>query len=280
MASLRLASFAAARISVAIACAALLSSATALAQNDPTPPAVVPATPGWLGVVLGDDEGGVRVRRVLPDSPAERDGLRPGMRIDAIDDVPVSSSNEFVALVGSRYAGLEVRLRVVYPEPATLHVVLGPRPAEPLDVASRLAGRTAPASTAQLLGDETTVDLAEATGRIRIVEFWATWCGPCTVSLPRLRSLHEHYGPTRLEIVSVTDEPAETVRRHLERHPMPWVVALDTDESATGAWWVLSYPTFFLVDASGRVVSVYSGIDQLDAMEREIARLAGERAEP
>jgi S1-C subfamily serine protease len=71
------------------------------------------ASPGWLGIVLGDGEdGGVRVRTVIADSPADRIGLRGADRVLAVNGAPVASPAELVAAVQAVEAGGSVTLSV------------------------------------------------------------------------------------------------------------------------------------------------------------------------
>ncbi|MCO6042452.1 redoxin domain-containing protein [Aeoliella sp. ICT_H6.2] len=57
-------------------------------------------------------------------------------------------------------------------------------------------------------------------GKVYVVEFWATWCGPCIASMPHLAELQQHYADRGVTVVSVSDEPLETVEKFLERDVM------------------------------------------------------------
>jgi thiol-disulfide isomerase/thioredoxin len=56
-----------------------------------------------------------------------------------------------------------------------------------------------------------------AKGKVYVVEFWATWCGPCILSMPHLAELQKEYTPKGVQIVSISDEDLETVQKFLER---------------------------------------------------------------
>ncbi len=54
-------------------------------------------------------------------------------------------------------------------------------------------------------------------GKVYVVEFWATWCGPCVASMPHLAALQNEYAPKGVQIISISDEDLETVEKFLER---------------------------------------------------------------
>jgi thiol-disulfide isomerase/thioredoxin len=193
------------------------------------------------------------------------------MVVRSVDGAPVRSANELVTLIGGRLAGAQVVLEIEDPASTQLTVTLGERPSDLSRMAQRMRGTRPPSVTVQRI-DGGSFDLAEPTGSLRLIEFWATWCGPCVASIPRLRALRASYTEGQLQMVSVSNEDESTVRRHLERHPRPWTVALDPDEASNEAWWVLSFPTFLLLAPSGDVVGVYNGLDGLTEAEAEIAR--------
>src|SRR5882672_1844503 len=72
-------------------------------------------------------------------------------------------------------------------------------PAGPLDISDWVKGEA--------------VDLENAKGkRVVVIEFWATWCGPCRVSIPHLTELQKKYAPRGVAIVGVSDETSATVK--------------------------------------------------------------------
>ncbi|WP_322797582.1 S1C family serine protease [Thermoflexus sp.] len=83
----------------------------------------------WLGVVVNHEADGARILRVLPDSPAEKAGLRPGDRITAIDGEPVDAAHPLPDAIRRRRPGDTVRLTVVRDgEERAVSVTLGRAP--------------------------------------------------------------------------------------------------------------------------------------------------------
>lgn len=105
-------------------------------------------------------------------------------------------------------------------------------------------------------------DIQELNGKVVLVDFWATWCGPCRELLPDLAKLYEEYHDRGLEIVGVSiDEERETLSAFVEESNMPWPTLFDTDESdpekhpIADQYGVHGIPTLFLLDREGKVVA-------------------------
>lgn len=104
------------------------------------------------------------------------------------------------------------------------------------------------------------VDLAAARGkRVVVVEFWATWCGPCRVSIPHLTDLQKKYATRGVSIVGVSDEASATVRSFVDGmgDKMDYTVAVDnnrrTSDAFMGAYGINGIPHAFVIDKEGRV---------------------------
>ena len=92
-------------------------------------------------------------------------------------------------------------------------------------------------------------------GTVVVLEFWATWCGPCVAALPHMNDLAERY-KGRVQFIGVTDEVREVVEPFLARRPMGGWVGLDTDRSVFNAYCVKGIPMTVLVRADGVVDAV------------------------
>ena len=111
---------------------------------------------------------------------------------------------------------------------------------------------TPPLSTRAL--DGRNVDLKDLRGRVVLVNFWATWCGPCKDELPSLLKLKQKLAGRPFELVAVNDgEAPETITRYLERSKLPLPVWIGPQDSISTGWNVRGLPMTFLVDSRGRV---------------------------
>ena len=136
-------------------------------------------------------------------------------------------------------------------------------------------GATPPAAQVQDL-DGNPVELSRFVGaKPVLVEFWATWCPLCAAILPRMEAARARYG-TQVEFVVVgvgVNQTRATIRRHLERHPMPFAVFYDTTGAAVRAWQAPTTSYVVVLDAHGRVVYTGTGEDQ--DIEAAVGRAVG-----
>ena len=125
-------------------------------------------------------------------------------------------------------------------------------------------GESPPAVTIENLNGDS-VALSQWIGKKPvIVEFWATWCPICAELLPRMEAAQRKYGDrVQFLIVAVAvNQSKNTVRRHLERHPMPFTFLWDGNGAAVRAFQAPSTSYVAVLDAKGRVVYTGVGADQ------------------
>lgn len=128
--------------------------------------------------------------------------------------------------------------------------------------------RTAPAFT--LPGRAGSVSLDSLRGRTVLVDFWASWCGPCRGSFPWMAALQKRLGERGLTVVAINlDKDREKADRFLAEIPAPFTVAFDPAGKTAESYHVSAMPTSFLVLADGRVKLVHPGFDPRKSGEFE-----------
>lgn len=118
------------------------------------------------------------------------------------------------------------------------------------------------------------LDLASYRGKVVLLDFWATWCGPCRQEIPRFVQMQEEYGPRGLQIVGISlDDSAEPVRRFYRELKMNYPVALGDAALAEKYGGVLGLPTAFLIGRDGRIRASHVGETDVTLIEKEIVEL-------
>jgi len=143
------------------------------------------------------------------------------------------------------------------------------------DVIGIPVGQTPPAVTLENLSGDT-VSLARWIGKKPVlVEFWATWCPICEALLPRMAAAQKKYGD-RAEFVVVAvavNQSQNSVRRHLEKHPMPFTFLWDANGAAVRAFQAPSTSYIAVLDGTGKVV--YTGVGEDQDIEAALEKAAG-----
>lgn len=130
----------------------------------------------------------------------------------------------------------------------------------PLGHAAKLGEQAAPLNVSTWIkGGPIKIATGENNETTYVVEFWATWCGPCRQSIPHLTEVQEQYRDKGVVIIGISDEDADTVRPFVEQmgDKMGYVVATDNGRMTTGGYMGKydqnGIPCAFIVDKQGRV---------------------------
>lgn len=102
------------------------------------------------------------------------------------------------------------------------------------------------------------VDWDALKGQVVVLEFWATWCGPCVGAIPHLNELAKEFEDKPVRFISVTDEKEAVIKKFLKKRSMRAWIGLDTDKSMHRAYGIRGIPTTFLVDKDGKIAAVTS----------------------
>lgn len=131
--------------------------------------------------------------------------------------------------------------------------------------------KTAPVAPAFTLpGLQGEVTLESLRGKAVLVDFWASWCGPCRQSFPWMNGLQKRYGDKGLAIVAVNlDKDRELASHFLAEVPAAFTVAFDPSGKTAESYRVKALPTTFLVSPDGKLLLTHTGFDAKHASEFE-----------
>ncbi|MNK03636.1 Thiol-disulfide oxidoreductase ResA [compost metagenome] len=105
------------------------------------------------------------------------------------------------------------------------------------------------------------VDINSFKGKYVLIDFWASWCGPCRKAIPEIKELYSKYKENGLEVLSVSvDTDNAAWRKAMSEENMPWPQVLSPDKNKTMAsFMIIGIPTLYLIDREGKIVEKYTG---------------------
>jgi len=152
-----------------------------------------------------------------------------------------------------------------------------------------LDGKPAPAFTLPDV-DGQTVSLANYRGKALLINFWATWCGPCKIETPWLVQLRDKYAPQGFEVLGISaegddvtpkdksawDKDKAAIEKFVAQEKIPYPVLMGGDSIANPYGGVDNLPTSFYVNRKGIIVAAQMGLTSESDMAANIQKALGE----
>ena len=128
-----------------------------------------------------------------------------------------------------------------------------------------------------LSGDD--FDWESYRGKVVLVDFWATWCGPCVADMPNIQATYNKFHKKGFDVVAVSlDNDRKALESFVRQRSLPWVQIVDNtprtkqgrQETLSNRYNISSIPTAFLVDRDGKVVSTFARGEELQRLLNQL----------
>jgi thiol-disulfide isomerase/thioredoxin len=232
-----------------------------------------PKPAAWLGVSIADvpaaqlpeayapvtSEGAVRILQTFHGTSAEQAGLLPDDIILAINGTPLQGRKTLLDTIHSKTVGDVVALRVGRNgKPFEQKMALSPKPEDMRAITRMLVGSPAPALEGKYYSGDAG-SLSKNKGKVVLLDFWATWCGPCRMTMPELEAVYKKYRSKGLEVIGVSSESLEDLKAFQASNKTGYPQFNDVSQLTTRQYQAFAYPTLVVIDRKGVIQRIEVG---------------------
>jgi len=119
--------------------------------------------------------------------------------------------------------------------------------------------------------DGKNITLSDYREKVVLLDFWATWCGPCREEIPELSQLYSTYKDQGLVIISIDlQETPSDVKTFAETNGMVWIVVVDQDGAVAAKYGIEYIPTLVLIDTDGKISCMHIGLTDESVLASEV----------
>jgi len=232
----------------------------------------VPSFAGpWLGLIFKktqyENHLALDIKGVHPGSGCVAAGIVAGDQLIGFAGKPLAEMSQITSVISSAKTGQSVDVEVLRAgKKLKMKVKLTDRP----DDISSLTGSAIGSKMAEFGKNfYQNGDKRKQKPKATLLDFWATWCGPCRQTLPILESIYSKLGNQGLEIIGIADENLSTLNAFYEKqHRSPYPLYRDATKELWRRYGIHAVPTLMLLDSEGYIKGVWSGVPNQKALEQ------------
>ncbi len=225
----------------------------------------------WLGLIykkdLYENHLALRVSGVHPESGCLAAGVVSGDLVIGIDGKDLVNVAQLQNVLKNAKVGSHVAIEIFREgKRIPLTVTLTERP----DDISSLTGSAIGSKIAKFGNNfYKNAEKRQEAPKATLLDFWATWCGPCRQTLPVLEKMYNKYSSQGLEVIGISSEQKNTLLSfYKKQHASPYPLYRDADQGLWRRYGIHAVPTLMLLDANGYIKRVWSGAPSFEMLEK------------
>jgi thiol-disulfide isomerase/thioredoxin len=241
-----------------------------------------PRPAAWLGISIADvptaeipaayahpnPDGAVKVLQTFKGTSADQAGLKEGDIILSIDQTPLHGRKTLLDTIHSKTVGDMVELKIGRDGKAfTQKMALSPRPEDMRAITRMLVGSPAPALDGKYYSRDAGT-LAQLKGKVVLLDFWATWCGPCRATIPALEAVYRKYHDKGLEMIGVSAESLPDLMAFQAQGKHNYPLFNDVGHLTTSQYQAFAFPTLVVIDRQGIIQRIEIGTQSAADIEK------------